>query len=83
MPLSRRYLENRLLHNKRLDGMWISDTMDEQKSLYGNIYAQVFSSGTLFAEIYTMDIKSDAGIALKKLITELGVPECLIIYGLK
>ena len=60
--------------------MWSPDTMDVlKKSSDENRYSQVFSNGTLFSEIYPMDIKSDSGIALKKFITELVVPIILTI----
>ena len=61
--------------------MWESDTMDGRKKILdGYIYAQVFSNGTLFYEIYPMDIKSDPGIALKTFIIELGLTSCLTMY---
>ena len=42
--------------NKRLDGMWESDTMDGQKkALDGNRYSQVFYNFTFFADKYPMD----------------------------
>ena len=82
MPLARRYRADRHFQTKRLDGMWASDTMDGRvKSLDGNRYAQVFSNGTYFAEIYPMARKADAGIALKTFVLELGVPEELTIDG--
>jgi hypothetical protein len=40
------------------------------KSLDGNQYAQVFSNGGFFAEVYPMARKADAGIALKSYIME-------------
>ena len=47
--------------------MWASETMDGQrKPLYGNIYAQVLSNWTFFAQIYPTAREVDAGIALKK-----------------
>ena len=56
--------------------MWATDTMDIQvKYLDGNRYAQVFSNGTYFDEIYPMAKKADAGQALKTFVMELGVPE--------
>ena len=62
--------------------MWASETIDGKKNdLYLNRYAQVFSNGTLFEKIYPVYIKSDYGFALKKIITELGFPEKLNIYG--
>ena len=58
-----------MYQKKWLDGMWAYDKMDERtKYLYGNIYAQVFSNVKLFAEIYPMARKVDAGIALKTFI---------------
>jgi hypothetical protein len=84
MPLARRYKADRAFQLKRLDGMWASDTMDGRvKSLDGNRYAQVFSNGSFFAEVYPMATKSDAGQALKTFIMELGVPEELTIDGSK
>ena len=63
MPLSRRYRADRMFQKKLLDGMWDFDTMYGQtKSLDGNIFAQFFSNGTLFAEIYPMSRKADPGI---------------------
>ncbi len=64
--------------------MWASDTMDGRvKSLDGNRYGQVFSNGNFFAEIYPMQRKADAGLALKTFVMELGVPEELTIDGSK
>ena len=69
-----------MFQKKCFEGMWKSDTMDSQtKSLFGNRYAQVFSNGTSFSEIYPMDRKVDAGVALEKFTPELGVPERLTI----
>jgi hypothetical protein len=82
MPLARRYRADRHFQTKRLNGMWASDTMDGRcKSLDGNRYAQVFSNGTFFAEIYPMATKKDAGLALKAFILELGVPDDLTVDG--
>jgi hypothetical protein len=84
MPLARRYKADRAFQTKRLDGMWASDTMDGRvKSIDGNRYAQVFSNGSYFAEIYPMASKADAGTALKTFIMELGVPAELTIDGSK
>ncbi len=84
MPLARRYRADRRFQKKRLDGMWASDTMDGRvKSLDGNRYGQVFSNGNFFAEIYPMQRKADAGLALKTFVMELGVPEELTIDGSK
>ena len=56
--------------------MWESDTMNGRtRSLYGNIYAQVFTNETFFTEIYTRAIKYDSRLALKTFITEIVVPE--------
>jgi hypothetical protein len=84
MPLARRYRADRMFQTKRLAGMWASDTMDGRvKSLDGNRYAQVFSNGSFFAEVYPMARKADAGLALKAFIMELGVPDSLTIDGSK
>jgi hypothetical protein len=53
------------------------------KSLDGNQYAQVFSNGGFFAEVYPMARKADAGLALKSFIMEFGVPDDLTIDGSK
>jgi hypothetical protein len=84
MPLARRYRADIMFQTKRLDGMWASDTIDGRvKSMDGNRYGQVFSNGKLFAEIYSMVRKADAGMALKTFILELRVPEELTIDGSK
>ena len=57
--------------------------MGEKNNLDRNRYGQVLSNGTLFVEINPMARKSYAGIALKKLITDLVVPERLTIDGSK
>ena len=60
MPLASQCKSDRLLHTKRLTGMWATYTMDVWvKELYGNRYAQVFSSRTYFAEIYPMAKTAD------------------------
>ena len=62
--------------------MCSTDTMDGQvKSLYRNWYAQVFSNGTYFAEIYPIEKKDDAGQALKTFAMVLGVPEERTVDG--
>ena len=43
----------------------------------------MFSNRTHFAEIYPMVNKSDVGQALKTFVMELGVPEELMVDGLK
>ena len=64
--LARRYKANRVFHTKRLTGMWATDTMyGRMKYLDINQYAQVFSNGTYFAEIYPMVKKADVGQAMK------------------
>jgi hypothetical protein len=73
-----------MFQTKRLAGKWASDTMDGRvKSIDGNQYAQVFSNGGLFAEVYPMARKADAGLALKSFIMEFGVPDDLTIDGSK
>ena len=82
MCIRDRYRGDRHFQTKRLDGMWASDTMDGRcKSLDGNRYAQVFSNGNLFAEIYSMASKKDTGAALRTFVLELGVPEDLTVDG--
>ena len=84
MTLSRRYLSEKMFRKKRIDSMWEYATLDVQtKSLDGNIYAQVFSNGTFFAEIYPMARKSYYGVAFKTLIVELWVTKYLTIDGSK
>ena len=64
--------------------MWATDTMDGRvKSLNANQYAPVFSKDSLFAEMYPMARKADAGLALKEFIVELGVAEELTFDGSK
>ena len=76
MPLARRYNADRVFQTKRLTCMWVTDTMDVRvKSLDRNRYSQVFSNGTYFYEIYSMDNKSDAGESLKMFVMEFDVPE--------
>ena len=53
------------------------------KSLDGNRYAQLFSDGTYFSEIYLMDKKDKTGQALKTFLMEPGVPEELTVDGSK
>ena len=64
--------------------MWDTDTMDGRvKYWYGNWYAQVFSIGTYFAEIYPIAKKADAVQVIKTFLMELGVPEELTVNGSK
>ena len=64
--------------------MWATDTMYGRVNLLdGNLYAQVFSNRTYFSEIYPMSKKADARQALNTFVTELGVPEELIVNGSK
>ena len=67
-----------------LTKIWATDTMYRRvKYLDGKRYAQVFSNGTYFAEIYPMAKKDDAGKSLRTFVTELGVPEELTVDGSK
>ena len=76
IPLMRRYKAYRVFQTKSITGMWATDTMNKRvKFLEGNLYAQVFSNGTYFAEIYPRSKKADAVQALKTFLMELGVPE--------
>jgi hypothetical protein len=73
-----------MFQTKRLSGKWASDTMDGRlKLLDGNRYAQVFSNGGFFAEVYPMARKADTGLVLETFIMELGVPEDLTVDGSK
>ena len=73
-----------MFQTKNITGMWATDTMDGRvKSLDRNRYAQVFSNGTYFYEIYPVANKYDAGQALNKFAVEPGVPEELTVYGLE
>ena len=84
MPLVRRYKADKVFQTKRLMGIWATDTMDGRvKSLDRNQYAQVFSNGTYFSEIYSMAKKADTGQALKTFVIEFGVTEELTVYGSK
>ena len=65
-----------MFHIKRLTGMWSTDTIDGPVNyLDGKQYAQLFSNGTYFAEIYLMSKKDDAGQTLKTFVMEIGIPE--------
>ena len=60
MPLARRYKTDRVFQTNSITGMWATDTMDGRVNyLDGNQYAQVFSNGTYFTEIYPMAKKAD------------------------
>ena len=56
--------------------MWATDTMDG-RVMYSDRkrYAQVFSNGTYFSEIYPMVKKSDMRKAIKTFVMELVVPK--------
>jgi hypothetical protein len=68
-----------MFKTKRLAGKWPSGV----KLLDGNQYAQVFSTGGFFAQVYPMARKADAGLALKSFIMEFGDPDDLTIDGSK
>jgi hypothetical protein len=69
-----------MFQTRRLAGKWASNTMDGRlKLLDGNQYAQVFSNGGFFAEVYPMARKAVAGLALNCFIMEFGVPDDLTI----
>ena len=69
MTLDRRYKADRVSHTNIITGMWATDIMYWRvKYLDGNLYAQVFSNGTYFAEIYLVDKKSDAVQAFKTFV---------------
>ena len=73
-----------MFQTKSLTCMGATDTMEVRVNyLDGNQYAQVFSNGTHFADIYLIARKADAGKALKTFVMELGVPDKIRAYGLK
>ena len=84
MTLPSKYKADRVFQTKSLTGMWAIDTMDGRiKYLDRNIYAQVFSNETYFAELYPMANKDDTGKALKTFVMGLGIPEELTVDGRK
>ena len=84
MPLARRYKADIVLQTKIFIGMWAIYNMDGRVNyLDGNQYAQVFSNGTYFAEIYPMDRKADVRYALKTFLMGLVVPEEITVHGSK
>ena len=69
MPLERQYKVDIVFQTQSLTVMWATDTMyGRVKYLDGNWYAQVFSNGTYFSEIYPMADKAEAVQALKTFV---------------
>ena len=84
MPLERRCKADIVFYTKRIIGMWDTDTMDGRvKYLDGNRYAEVFSNGTYFSDIYPMAKKDDTGQEIRTFVMEFGVPEELTVDGSK
>ena len=64
-----------MFHKQRLGGKWYTDTMDGRvTSVDRNWYAQVFANKTMFTQVYPMDLKSNAGDALRTFINDIGMP---------
>ena len=84
IPLASQYKVDIVFQTKSLTGMWATDTMYVRvKYLDGNRYAQVFSNGTYFAEMYLMYKKADTVQALKTFVMKLGVRKELMVNGSK
>ena len=82
LPLSRRYMADRMFRKKTLSGAWSCDTLDGRTmSLDGNRYAHVFANKCYFTKIYPMGSKDKAGEALRVFCREFGVPESLTFDG--
>ena len=84
IPLASQYKADIVFQTKSLTGMWATDTMYVRvKYLDINRYAQVFSNGTYFAEMYLMYKKADTVQALKTFVMKLGVRKELMVNGSK
>ena len=82
LPLARRYRTERMFIRPRIRGTIYMDTMNGcYKSLDGNKHAQIFANETFFATAYPMEHKSSAGQALKKFISDFGIPDKLVCDG--
>ena len=51
------------------------------KSRDGKKHAQIFANESFFATAYPMEHKSSAGQALKKFISDFGLPDKLVCDG--
>ena len=84
LPLSRRYRSDRMYNVKRLKGRFATDTIYSiEKSIHGNICAQIFSQKIGFAACYPMlSAKGDpVGNSLNDFVHDFGVPEHLTFDG--
>ena len=79
MPISRRYISDRMFERPHIKGMIFTDTMTGRyKLLNGNLYAQVFADDSFFDAAYPMEKKSIAGQGLREFIRNFGVMDSLV-----
>ena len=67
-----------------LSTTWYTDTLFvKEKSLVGNICAQMFTDAEGFVYVHLMKLKSLTGEALNKITLDVGVHNCIISDGTK
>ena len=80
--LARRYRADRMFIRPCIRGTIYTDTMNGRyKSLDGNKHAKIFANESFFVTSYPMEHKSSAGQALKKFISDFGIPDKLVCDG--
>jgi len=79
-PITRRYRTDYMaLRHRRLHATFYSDTLFSKfRSITGAKCAQIITDG-LYTHIYPMPSKSSAGDALHHFITDIGIPDIVII----
>ena len=84
MPLSRRYIVDRMFGFKQLYCIMATYTMHaKSKSIHKELYCQVFGTKKFFVEAYTIQKKSYCHEALYLFIKDYGAPEILIYDSAK
>ena len=67
---------------RRLRTTWYTDTLfAKEKSIVGNQCAQLFTDGEGFTYVHPMESKGQAGEALHKVTSDVGIPNTLISDG--
>ena len=81
--LSRQFSTNdQMLRYKIINSYFFTDTLlvtKPAKSLWSNLYLQVFVSDKGFVAVYCMELKSDFKDALHLFCKEIGIPRSLVV----
>ena len=84
MPLSRRYIVDRMFVQKTFNAHVYTDTMNARvKLIHGNRYGQLFATKDFFVNVYLMKSKRYCGDTLHEFFSDYGVPLNMTLDGSK